>query len=110
MHHPNLSRASRWVNEEIILPLTNVDRGTPNPNGVTSTSCVQEPRMLCEGLDPKYIGKMANRRLEPVCLYECDVECHYYTVRVWGELERDHVEELEYLVNKWMKRKGDPCL
>ena len=58
--HPKLSRASIWVKEEVILPLTYDAGGTPNPNIITLAGRILEPRVLRDGLVPEHVSKMTN--------------------------------------------------
>ena len=107
--HPKLSRTNGRVEEEVILPLTHVAGDTPNSSNVTSAGRIPKTRVL-RGLDPKHIGKMADRWLEHARLHKGNVGRHYDTVRIRCKLKRDHIIELEDVIDKRMKGKGDPCL
>ena len=109
-HHPKLPGASRWVKEEVILPLTHIARETRNPNSVTSTNRIPEPHMLHDGLYPEHISKMANRLLELAHLRKRNIKSYYNTVGVRGELEWNHIEKLKNFVDEGVTGKGDPYL
>ena len=51
---------------------------------------------------------MPNRWVEPECLWEHDIEGYYNAVRVYDELERDNVKELEDLIDKQVEGKENP--
>ena len=100
MAYPKFPRTRKRVKEEIVLPLTNIARQSPNLSSVTATSQVPKPHVLCNGFNPENIGKMPNRWLDPTCLWKRNEEYHNHAVRVWGELEWDDAKELKDLIGK----------
>ena len=45
----------------------------------------------------------------PVGFHKGNKKFHDDKVRVWGKLERGYIEELENVINKWIKGKRSSC-